>query len=113
MRSAFLYTVANYQPISITPVLTKVFERFISVRLSRFMERRGVAKGVLPTSQFAYKKGLETCDALLCVCHTLQSALKSGQEARIVKTDFSAAFQGIIFKLCSVRNEGSVLFVLA
>ena len=42
--------------------------------------------GVLPTSQFAYhRKGLGTCDALLCVSQTLQSALKSGQEARIVQ----------------------------
>ena len=39
--------------------------------------------GVLPTTQFAYRKGLGTCDALLCVSHTLQSALESGQEARI------------------------------
>ena len=52
----------------------------MSVHLLRFMERRGV----LPTSQFAYQKGLGTCDALLCMSHTLQSALGNGQEARIV-----------------------------
>ena len=40
--------------------------------------------GVLPTTQFAYWKGLSTCDARLCVSHTLQSVLESGQEARIV-----------------------------
>ena len=49
--------------------------------------------------------------------HTLQSALKSGQEARIVQIDFSAAFvrvnhQGILYKLCSVGIEGSVLSIL-
>ena len=32
------------------------------------------------------------CDALLCMTHTLQSALESGQEARIVQIDFSASF---------------------
>ena len=72
--------VANYRPISITSVLYKVFERLVSVRLGRFMER----SGVLPATQFAYQKGLGTCDALLCMSHTLQSALESGQEARIV-----------------------------
>ena len=61
--------------------------------------------GVLPTTQFAYRKGLGTCDALLCVLHTLQSALESWQKARIVQIDFSAAFdrvnhQGILYKLC-------------
>ena len=34
--------VANYRPISITSVLSKVFERLVSVRLGRFMERSSV-----------------------------------------------------------------------
>ena len=74
-------SVANYRPISITPVLSKVFERLVSVRLGRFM----VHCGMLPTTQVAYRKGFGTCDAILCVSLTLQSALVSGQEARIVK----------------------------
>ena len=49
--------------------------------------------------------------------HTLQSALESGQEARIIQIDFSAAFdrvnhQGILYKLCSVGIGGSVLSIL-
>ena len=73
--------------------------------------------GVLPINQFAYRKGLATCDALLCVSHTLQSALENGQEARIVQIDFSAAFDrvnhlGILYKLCSVGIGGSVLSIL-
>ena len=72
---------------------------------------------MLPTTQFAYRKGLGTCDAFLCVSHTLQSALESGQEARIVQIDFSAAFDrvnhlGILNKLCSVGIGGSVLSIL-
>ena len=70
-------SVAYYRPISITSVLSKVFERLVSVRLGRFMERNGVH----PTTQFAYRKGLGTCDALFCVFHSLKSAVVSGQEA--------------------------------
>ena len=75
----------------------------MSVRLGRLME----CSGLLPKTKFAYRKGLSACDALLCVSHTLQSALESGQEARIVQINFSAAFdgvnrQGILYKLCSV-----------
>ena len=106
-------SVANYLPISITSVLSKVFERLVSVRLGRFMER----SPVLPTTQFAYRKGLGTSDALLCVSHTLQSALENGQEAWIVQIDFSAAFHrvnhlGILYKLCSVGIGSSVLSIL-
>ena len=92
-----------YFLIFITPVLSKVFERLMAVGLGRFMEHCGV----LPTIQFAYRLGLGTCDAPLCVSHTLQSAFESGHEARIVQIDFSAAFsrvnhQGI---LSSVGSE--------
>ena len=85
----------------------------MSVRLGRFMER----SGVLSTTQFANRKGLGTCDALMCVSRTLLSALENGQEARIVQIDFSAAFDrvnhlGILYKLCSVGIGGSVLSIL-
>ena len=73
--------------------------------------------GGLPTTQFAYRKGLGTCDTLLCVSHTLQSALERGQEARIVQIDFSAALdrvnhQGILYRFSSVGIGGSMLSVL-
>ena len=76
-----------------------------------------VRSGVLKTTQFAYQKGLGTYDALLCMSHTLHSASESGQEARIVQIDFSAAFDwvnhlGILYKLCSVGIGGSVLSIL-
>ena len=60
-------SVANYRPIYITSVLSKVFERLVSVRLGRFME----SSGVLPSTQFAYRKTLGTSDALLGMSHTL------------------------------------------
>ena len=93
-------SVANYRPISITSVLSKVFGNLVSVRFGRFVER----SGVFSTTQFAYRKGLGTCDALLCVSYTLHSALESGQKGRIVQIDFSAAFHkvnhlGILYAL--------------
>ena len=69
----------------------------MSVHLWHFIECRSV----LPTTQFTYMKSLGTCDDLLCVVHTLQSAQEMEQEARIVQMVFSAAFdrvnhQGIV-----------------
>ena len=44
------FSVDNYRPISLAPILTKVFDCLVSVYLGHFMECRGV----LPTTQFTY-----------------------------------------------------------
>ena len=79
-----------------------------SVCLGRFVE----CCGVLPTTQFAYRKGLGTCYALLCVSHKLQSALESGQEVSIVQIDFSAAFDRVTIRAFSISSALWVLEVL-
>ena len=79
-------SVANYRPISITSVLSTELERLVLfghwsghfILLRRLME----GSGVLPTTQFAYRKGLGTCDAFVCMSYTLQNALESGQMLR-------------------------------
>ena len=41
-------SVTNYRPISITSVLSKSFERLVSVRLGRFLERSGACAPIHP-----------------------------------------------------------------
>ena len=91
-------SAANYRPTSRTSVLSKVFERLVSVHLERIME----CSVVLPTTQFAYWKGLGTCDAFLCV-------LERGQEARNVQIDFNAALVWLTIRAFPL---GSPLWVL-
>ena len=67
---------------------------------------------MLPSTQFPYREGVGTCDALSCVSH-----IEEWAEARIVQIDFSAAFgmvnhRFILYKLCSVGIGGSVLSIL-
>ena len=94
-------TVANSRPISITSELSNLVERLVSVSLGRFM----YSSVVLPNNHLAYRKGLGTCDPLLCVSHTLQSALESGQEAIIVQIGFNAGCNRVLL-------EGYLLFIL-
>ena len=68
--------------------------------------------GVLPTSQFAYRKGLGTCDALLCVSHTLQSALESGQDARMCRLISVHPLIGSTVRAFSIGSAPKVLEVL-
>jgi len=51
--------------------------------------------GGISTCQFAYQKGLGTCDALFSILKVLQMYLDRGWEASLVALDFSAAFDRI------------------
>ena len=50
-------SVANYRPISITSVLSTVFERLVLARLGRFVER----SGVLPTIGKVWVPAMHFC----------------------------------------------------
>ena len=70
--------VSDFRPISITPVLSKVFEKTVAGKLSNFLQRHGM----LPPSKFSYRRGLGTCDDLLTLSHSLQVALDRGMEGK-------------------------------
>ena len=104
--------VCNYRPISITPVLSKVFERLVALRFGRFLER----SGVLSSHQYSYRKGLGTCDALLDIVCAGHLELDRGGELALVRIDFSAAFDrvnhgGLVFKLREAGVGGLILKV--
>ena len=104
--------VCNYRPISITPVLSKVFERLIALHFGRFLER----SVVLSSHQYSYRKGLGTCDALLDIVCASQLELDRGGELVLVQIDFSAAFDrvnhgGLVFKLREAGVGGLILKV--
>ena len=48
------------------------------------------SEGVIPMHQFAYRKGLGNCVALLDIVCTGQAALGRGKKIAVVRTDFSA-----------------------
>ena len=103
----------QYRPISILPVLSKVAEKLIFKPLYRYLE----SNGLLARSQYAYRKQLGTCDALLDLTSCMQDNLDKGFESRLVQIDFSAAFdlvnhKALIFKLQSIGIGGYILGLL-
>ena len=104
---------SDYRPITITPVLSKVFERLLAKRLNNFAEKGNL----FPSLQFGFCKGLGTCDALLTITNFVQKALGSGCEVCIVGVDFSAAFdrvnhKALVFKLRQLGVGGPFLSIL-
>ena len=91
---------SDYRPISITPILSEIFECLLAKRLNAFAE----VNNLFRSQQFGFHKGLGTCDAVLTISDRVQKALDSGFEARMVRLDFSAAFDrvnhnALIYKL--------------
>ena len=104
---------SDYRPISITPVLSKVFEKLIFRKLYSFVEQNNL----LPISQFGFRKGLGTSDALFVLTHELQSSLDSRAESRVVSLDFSSAFDlvnhnALLYKLQLMGIGGPIIEVL-
>ena len=66
----------DYRPISTKPIISKVYENLIFRRLYKFVD----SIKVLPITQFGFRKGLGTTDALLLLTHDLQSSLDKGAE---------------------------------
>ena len=64
----------NYRPIIILPVMFKVAEKLIFKPLYKYLE----ANAYLPSSQYAYRKKLGTCDALLDISSLVQENLDKG-----------------------------------
>ena len=95
-----ILNLCDFRPITITPVLSKVFECLLAKHLNNFAEK----KNLFPSLKFGFCKGLGTCDALLIITNFVQKALDYVCEARMVGLDFSAAFdrgnhKALIFKL--------------
>ena len=106
--------VGDYRLISITLVLSKVFDKIVAVKLSNIWERNCM----LPTSQFSYRRGQGTYDALLILSHSLHVALNRGMEGRLVQLSFSPAFDrvshcGMLYKLRSIGVGGQFLFIVS
>ena len=104
---------SDYRPISITPILSKVFERLLAKRLNAYAE----SNNLFPNLQFGFRKGLGACDALLTISSDVQKSLDSGHEVRLIGLDFSAAFdrvnhEALIFKLKQLGVGGAFLNII-
>lgn len=82
---------SNYRPIAVLPVFSKVFE---SALLSRFLDFLR-AQQILNDSQFGFRSGRSTVDAVRSLMNFVWEAMQGGEETRAVMCDLSKAFDTI------------------
>ena len=105
---------SNYRPISLLPVIGKVFEAVINFHLVQHLEQGGL----LTDKQFGFRKSRSTGDLLAYVTEYVSRILDAQGEVRSVALDISKAFdkvwhRGLIHKLSSYGIEERLLQLLS
>ena len=88
-------SLAEYRPISILPVLSKVFERIILQQLSEHIE----SKSIYLQKQSGFRKCHSTTTLLLKLRDNIKNAMKNGEVTIAIFADFSKAFDTVDYEI--------------
>ena len=94
--------VNNYRPVTILPVLSKVLEKIMHTRLYNYLTE----KCLLSDSQFGFRKGKSTQDAILNFLSVVYDDLDSGKIPVGICYDMSKAFDSMNHELLLSKLSG-------
>ena len=91
--------VGNYRPISVLPVLSKIFERTMYNRVISFMEKYNI----LSKSQYGFRRGLSTSQAIMDNLSFIYRNLDQGKPVLSLFLDFKKAFDCVEHKILLLK----------
>ena len=83
--------VDNYRPISVLPILNKVFEKVLHNQLVNFLN----LNGVLSKQQFGFRKKHSTSHAVSCLHEKIIKNFENGEMSAVLFIDLKSAFDTI------------------
>lgn len=94
----------DLRPISILPVLSKIFEKIIETQIKNYL----LSHSLLPSIQSGFRKGFSCTTALLHITDDIFKATDMGYSTLLVMLDFSRAFDTINHDLmvCILKYMG-------
>jgi hypothetical protein len=84
----------NYRPISVLPAISKIIEKLINVRLVRYLNKFNL----LSDTQFGFRQGKSTEDAVLHLTSLVTKEVDSGNRCLAVFLDLKKAFDTVSFQ---------------
>lgn len=84
-------SVSDFRPISLLPVLSKIFEVLIKTQILDHLS----TKKVLSDSQSGFRKNYSTTSAILKICEDIKDSLAANKATVLVLLDLSKAFDSI------------------
>lgn len=87
--------VNNYRPISILPLLSKILEKCVSVRLVNYLNEFSI----LSNDQFGFRKSKNTTDAIMNLIEHIYSELNCKKHTVGVSIDLRKAFDTVNHEL--------------
>ena len=103
----------NYRPISLLPVISKVFEILINSSIIKHLD----SNNLLSDHQYGFRSSRSTADLLTVITERIHQTLDSSGESRAIALDISKAFDrvwhaGLLHKLKAYGISGSVLAII-
>ena len=97
-KNVDLKNPANYRPISLLPVIGKLFESLIRSRLLIFADEH------IPTYQFGFRRNVSTIHPLSILVSNIQTAKVNKKKSAVIFLDIQKAFdsvwhRGLLYKL--------------
>ena len=95
---------ANYRPIALVSILSKVFEKIINYQLTNYLERHNL----ISDQQYGFRKRRSCGDLLVYVTELWNRCIHKHGEAQVVALDISKAFDRVWHEalLAKLRDFG-------
>lgn len=91
----------NYRPISIIPIISKVFEIIIKDRLVSFLDKHSI----ISPNQYGFKKHTSTIHALLHIIESIVEGFDEGYCTTMVLCDLTKAFDCVNINILLTKLE--------
>lgn len=93
---------SSYRPISLTPVLSKLWEKVFLTRLKASLEE----SGIIPEHQFGFRQQHSTIEQVHRVYHTVRQCLERKEYCSAAFIDIQQAFDKVWHKglLCKIKQ---------